>query len=223
METIKEELFQKAFDNREDLSQYAVVFSEGDNLLRDTLLSLWNNNICTYSCCMGHDYTEYYVPAYIAIIIDEHSISLINNICNKLLPEEKDLCVKIGNINANNYDSFNIYMRGNTKEKSLNFINQYVTINNDVNNKFVSESLSLFEFAKDLSLNFEIEIRNGVVYMEFRNKTDNITYIEYKAIDESIESLNNIDSTSNLSIMCGIDELSRIIDIFNQRKTHIQM
>ena len=38
-----EALFNDTFDSNEDLTEFAIDFSEGDILLKETLLNLWKN------------------------------------------------------------------------------------------------------------------------------------------------------------------------------------
>ena len=76
-------LFNDAFNNKEDLTEFAIAFSEGDDLLKETLLNLWNNNISTYACCKGHDTSEYYIPSYLAIVMDQYSMGLVESIFSK--------------------------------------------------------------------------------------------------------------------------------------------
>lgn len=217
MEKDYESLYEEAFKNKEDLTEFATDFSEGDNLLKDTLLNLWNNNIRTFSCCKGHETEEYYIPSYLSIIIDEYSIGLIDNLYSKLYPEKKDVTFKIGNINANNFDAFTIYMRGDTKEYTLNLINKCIgmkaTGNIDIDN-----SLSMLEYAKEMSLKNGIEITKDNVFLEFRNQEDDTTNMEFKTLDESIDGLYNIKDESHLFIICKNEDMDRIIDILKQNK-----
>ncbi len=39
----------------EEREKYAELFSEGDENLKELLLTLWGNKIQTYACCAGHD------------------------------------------------------------------------------------------------------------------------------------------------------------------------
>ena len=208
-----DKLFKEAFINKKDMTEFATIFSEGDNLLKEALLNLWNNNIMTFSCCKGHETKEYYIPAYLSIVIDEYSIDLIKNLYSKLYPEKKDINFVIGNINENKFDAFTIYMRNNTKEYILNLINQYVGIESNENNKVIENSLFMLEYAKKMSYKYEIEITKSNTFIQFRSQNDNSDYIDFKPLDECITSLNNIDDISHLFIECNEDELDIIIDI----------
>ena len=43
MEKDYESLYEEAFKNKEDLTEFATDFSKGDNLLKDTLLNLYSD------------------------------------------------------------------------------------------------------------------------------------------------------------------------------------
>ena len=216
-----EKLFKEAFMSKRNIEKFATDFSEGDEFLAETLLNLWKNNIMTLSCCKGHDTKEYYMPSYLSILIDENSIDLIENLYNKLCSEKKDVSFVISNRYENNLDSFIIYMRGDSKEYTLNLINQYIGIKSNLNNKVIDNSLFMLEYAKKMSYKYEIEITKSNTFIQFRSQNDNSDYIDFKPLDECITSLNNIDDISHLFIECNEDELDIIMDVLNKKNKQI--
>ena len=215
MAELLDDKFDAAFDNKEDLTEFANEFSEGDNLLKETLLNLWNNNIRTNSCCMGHETNLYSIPAYVSIVLDQNSTSLLYEIYSKLYPKYKAVTFGLYN---NNQNAFTLHMRENTKEDTLNIINQSIGKNNEIDIPVLKNAIYILEYANKLSLKLHIDINVDKVYLEFKSLTDDTTYVEYKSLDESIESLSDLANVSHLFVMCEHDELDKIVDIFNQNK-----
>ena len=154
MEKIIDDRFDDAFDNKEDLTEFADVFSEGDNLLKETLFNLWNNNIRTNSCCMGHETDLYSIPAYISIVLDQNSKDLLYELYSKLFPDYKD--VTLGLHSIDNVISYTLHMRGNTKEVTLDTINQSRGVKNENDIKVLNNILYICEYANKCSLKTNI-------------------------------------------------------------------
>ncbi len=218
MEELLDKKFDNAFDSKEDLIEFANDFSEGDNLLKETLLNLWNNNIRTNSCCMGHETDLYSIPAYVSIVLGQNSKDLLFELFSQLYPDYKDVTLGLSNKNIYQYDFFTLHMRGNTKEDTLNLINQSLGKNNSDDIQVIKNALYLIEFANKLSLKLHIDINADKVYLEFRSMTSDTAYIEFKSLDESIDELLDLANVSHLFIMCEHSDLNKIVDILNNIK-----
>lgn len=92
------DFFKKSDKDKEKI---ADEFSEGNEYLKGALLSLWNSNIRTISCCAGH-YQKVELPGYptisrfpvsqpyLSIILDEKNYQKIGSLCSKLSERFKD-------------------------------------------------------------------------------------------------------------------------------------
>lgn len=216
MEKNYENLFEKAFNNKEDLTEFAVEFSEGDNLLKETLLNLWKNNIKTFGCCIGHDLPEYTLVAYLSIIIDQHSIDFIKQLYNKLHLSNNGVSFSISSKDKTGI--FTTYMRDGSKDYVLNSYNECIGEKTSANNSYIDECLFLLEYANSLNLIFSIDFNKDDTLVMFRKPNDTTKVIDFLPLDEVLPSLDNLADVSHLFIHCKTDELNIIVEILRNNK-----
>lgn len=71
------------YNKSADKKEIARQFAEGDPLLYETILELWEKGIKTLACCKGHTLKDgSQTNPYLSIIIDEKSEQIVRNICN---------------------------------------------------------------------------------------------------------------------------------------------
>ena len=218
MEKNYDALFNEAFDNKKDLTAFANEFSEGDDLLKNTLINLWKHNIRTLSCCKGHDNEKYYIPSYISIVMDDNNIALINLLISKVYSQNQDVSMHFTNKNNN---IFSIYMRGNSKPIVLNFINQYLGVKVDENLHIIENILLMFDYAKRNALFCEVELAKGNVYVTLKKPNADISYIEFKTLAESISALKDLENISHVFIKGDDSDLDKIIMFLKQNTTRL--
>lgn len=71
--------------SQQNLEKIAEEFSEGNNILKETLLALWSKGIKTNACCNGHSEPGRHPSPYISIKIDSESMLYVHELFHKLM------------------------------------------------------------------------------------------------------------------------------------------
>ncbi len=104
----------------EEKQEAAMAFSEGNPILRDCLLLLWEHKITTIGCCNGHEYPHDHFS--IAMEVDEFSQKLIKKFCNYVQNINSDsIECDFGSSEYHDFD-FTIRSPKNLRDDILNFI-----------------------------------------------------------------------------------------------------
>lgn len=112
------------YDQKDKFSEMADSFSEGDPLLRDCLLDMWENGIKTEACCKGHDDSY----AYISIIIDDNSQALIDATGDYLNLQNGQMQLCFQSTVTKDYDSFIVRLcKESDKIEYLRFIQNFLS------------------------------------------------------------------------------------------------
>lgn len=97
-------------DIKKNKEKYAKEFSEGNSDLESCLLKLWNNDICTVGCCIGHGISS----PYIAFELN-YNVDSIKKILNNIIKEnirlnftcnEFNKTIGIKSIDSNDFSVF---------------------------------------------------------------------------------------------------------------------
>lgn len=203
------------YDKDIDRTKIAEQFAEGDILLRDTLLKLWESGIKTSSCCSGDNGEKI---AYINLIMDENSWNLIQCICNYIYFLGDDIELSFVSTNNKVYNTFGIYMKNEKiKNQLLNFISTFCESKyqmEDIKSRIIEYANYLLAFARTSGLECRYDINNKEMMVGFCmpkhmmlfndnapllddlvdsiKETGNLPLVPMKCSDQSIESLLNI-------------------------------
>lgn len=177
---------KETIDKQQELAE---DFSEGNPLLKELLLKLWQNKINTRGCCNGH--IDENIPWYITITIDKKSICLVNEIANFI--EE--------NIISDNKLEFRIHFNGALKhfhimifsdiknrDLIIKTISSYIDkVNNNENSQNLNTplygALSLVKLAKkrNYALNFNCMAN---CYREYPEEEISFDFEPIKEVDD---------------------------------------
>lgn len=200
------------YNQKDNIEKVAEDFSEGDNLLKNSLLKLWENNIKTMACCKGHEEKE--SPAYISLIIDDNSYYLVKKITEFLYLYDGK--IELDFENGNYGDSFSISMASEQdKNYFLNFLCLSLQNNEknvDVNNNVTLYASYLLDFAKRTGLHCRYCVEKDKMMIGY-NQPNSLQLFTDDAPHMN-ELLDSIVKTGNLPltpIICDEESLEQFI------------
>lgn len=154
-----------------DKEKMAESFSEGDVLLGNTLLELWNNNIKTTACCRGHGENR---NAYISFIINNDSKKLIQATFEYLYLQDGIFEINfIAASHNKDYDMFSVSMgSAQDKESYLTFLHQTLNYNDDI--KGIGSNIliyadNLLKFARNKNLDCRYSVNKNEMMFGYVN------------------------------------------------------
>ena len=158
-----------------DLEQVAEQFAEGDSLLKDCLLKLWNQNIKTSACCKGHNDKD--IP-YLSIIINKDSQDLLQTICNYINMNGDNMELSFDSASTKDYDTLSVYMANEqVKNQFLSFLSGYDlkknqpekdnNSNKNNDNTAVTYANYLLPFARRLGINCRYRVLKDEMQVGF--------------------------------------------------------
>lgn len=188
------------YNENVDRKQIAEQFSEGDFLLRDVLLELWESGIKTTACCKGHDDNNI---AYISLIMDKNSQNLIQSICNYIYFQGDNLELSFTSANNKDYDTFIIYMANEeTKYRFINFISNFLITENqivDIKNRIPLYANYLLSFARKAGLDCRYLVNADEMMVGFNKPGTLSIFGENSPLLDNI--LDQIKDTGNLPLI----------------------
>jgi len=194
----------------------AKDFSEGNDILKQTLLSLWENKINTFGCCNGHIDKD--APPYISFEVRHNSVSLTNRIIKFL----SDYNMPNVSIDFNNREDgtliMSINMTENSKDIILKKIYEYSKDNNnDLNiTEILTNAMYLSIFADQHNVNFRYAIDMNqcntifgfVPFGTIQIFDDNTPYLS-----DYIDKIKNTGNIPLLPFKCNDDSLKKLLSI----------
>lgn len=194
----------------------AEEFSEGDSLLSNALLELWNNNIKTTACCRGHGENR---NAYISFIINNDSKKLIQATCEYLYLQDGIFEINfIADGHNKDYDTFCVSMGSDQdKESYLTFLHQALNYNDDI--KGVGSNIpiyadNLLKFARSKNLDCRYLVNKNEMMFGYANPG---TLLIFDGDVPTLSDMNSsIKETGNLQlrpISCDEESLEQFINL----------
>lgn len=159
----------------ENKEKYAEEFSEGNLLLKKCLLNLWNNQIHTIGCCVGHEEKDNSV-SYIGIDLSESNLNNVMNLLNNI----NKFNIRIGITGGYGNSSCGLKsFAANDNEFFENIINSlennYIKNNNDF-----AEKINIVKTNNIDYLTFQYVYKNNNLVKEYCVTNNKIIIDEYK-------------------------------------------
>lgn len=205
----------------EEKKEAATAFSEGNPLLRDCLLLLWEHNITTYACCNGHDYPQNIQNSfYLAMEVDEFSEKLIKKFCNWVQKLNTDY-IKLNFLSNNNHDfGFCMYLRKSIRDSVLNFIvksieDDKLNIDKDYNENsdyyLYGMLLRKFAIQNNASMSYDISNDNNMMFNVCPNGT--LVPVEPLNLEDCLNEIATTGRFSSVPYKCNIKSLKDFLEL----------
>jgi len=150
--------------NKEEKQKIAKLFSEDNLYLEKLLLNLWDNNIKTQSCCIGHN-----EEAHITIKFDDNEDYLNKIFAFFSIVQIKDLeiCLNVSRNNA----TYTFYIPLEYRDFIFEKMNQLINHHENKLSNTMNYLLKLLKIAANNNYCFEAKIINNEVKLELYNET----------------------------------------------------
>lgn len=202
------------FDKKEEYKKMAEDFSEGDSLLKETLLKLWEKGIKTIACCKGHE--DKSAPAYISFIMDHNSMETIQSTCDYLYMQDGDITLNFLN-SEEDYNIFSIHMKTEEdKNKYLKFIQSILNKENENQqpNDIPFSARCLLAYARKLDMRCRYILTKEEMMFGYFKKGENLVFNgDMPQLRELLDSVVETGKLPLIPILCDKESLEQFINI----------
>lgn len=203
-------------ESKEKKIEIAKEFSEGNLLLEQALLFLWDNNIKTFGCCNGHG--EY---SYIVMEVNDQSKALISEIIEEIIENQiEEIDIDFYNSKKNSHILRASFTMVNDKIKNYIFQSiqskgqsQKINLQN-INNRFLEYAIYLHKFVQKHELYFRYNIDYKEMLLGFFK--GGTTYGFYEDAILLSDILNDLQQTGKLpleALKCDNESLLKFLSI----------